>query len=1404
MAKKIEEIVVGLRFEGADKLDKLSSGFRELGKAIAPSDKLLRSARQGVLDYAKSLGDTEQVSQGVIKAFEALRSQATSGGTVYRQLSKDINKLKDDLKGLQGEYGELGRVAKATDAQLKAQFPASKPEAFKNQITALRRELDKLKISSKEYGNALTEITIRETGFGRAQARQGVIAGAQAVGSPRIAQALPTQELPNTLAALQQRIGELRQDFQNLDRTSSDYLPTLREINTLTREYTNATVDGNAARKNEIRDRIASLQAINAENGALRAQDAIEKSIARNARKVARRQGPAPIEQPMRPISALYQSISDVGMANIGREIEMMGNGYEQVAIDINAATKASNGSIASLQAQRSAWQQLRTQLDPASAGFKKTGREIELLDRRLEKLQVRQRRGLGPMGATQAAGAVISGGIFGGPEGAIGGAIGTAVGGVPGAFAGAAIGAQVGIMRQSLGTMASFTAEIDKQRIALRNVVGSQEQYNSSLQFIDQASRRLAIPQDQLNKQFTQLSASVIGAGGNVDAAKIAFNGIAAGIRGTGGSLADMQSAMLATSQVFSKGKVSAEELRQQIGERLPGAFTLFAQSIGKTPQELDKMLEKGEVGLNDFMTFVQALSQRYGSSAAEIAASSQAAGDRMQVTFARLREAIGRELQPIGAQFQEIFANFFEENEQAIVNFAKSLAGAMKVFADNAGLIAGVLKTLLGFGAIAGTAVVFAQVAAGVATLSAAIVQLGGVAGVASLAMQALSVSMAAIPVIGWIGAAVAGLALLGKAVYDTNDTFRNFVDNIGGVIANDFQYAVTGMVKDAQASTGQIQAAFDGLSRYFESVGSFIRELFTGVFGSVSQSGDSSARQLDNSFGTAFSNILSQGAAAFGGLSAMIGNWFNSLPAPIRSILGGNTAALLVGAAGAAGSAASRASQGKPERQGPPVPARLTVAGPSVPSFPGFPSGTTPGGGSAGGGKGGKSDAERAAEAAAKLEQQVQQRLRSLMRETELIAQMATLKELQAAAEIAGDKQLQARLAGEERIVNIIQRTSQELDGITDKRLEQAILGKAQTQILQTQVDTILNLNKIEADRSKAFDEIIAGLDLELKLKQATTEQEREQLRIAAERAKLEAQLKGQGFQQPQIDQITGLQAQVAAPLTDVQKIDQYVGKLKDEIADLTSISSIAITSAEGIGNAFAQSFQGLISGSMSAKEALGSFFKSVADMFLEMAAQIIAKQMTMIILQTILKALGAIGGGISGAGDSAGAAAFGGAGPTFNPGVFSGPSLLNANGNAFTANGIVPYAKGGIVDRPTMFKFAKGGAMQTGIMGEAGAEAVMPLKRGPDGKLGVQATGLREAMGAAPGSGSASPVLNMSFQSTSINGVEYVSRDQLESAMAETRRASTRDGAKRGMTMTLDRIQNSSSTRRKVGI
>ena len=64
--------------------------------------------------------------------------------------------------------------------------------------------------------------------------------------------------------------------------------------------------------------------------------------------------------------------------------------------------------------------------------------------------------------------------------------------------------------------------------------------------------------------------------------------------------------------------------------------------------------------------------------------------------------------------------------------------------------------------------------------------------------------------------------------------------------------------------------------------------------------------------------------------------------------------------------------------------------------------------------------------------------------------------------------------------------------------------------------------------------------------------------------------------------------------------------------------------------------------------------------------------------------------------------------------------------NAKGNVFD-KGIKEYAKGGIVTKPTMFAYGSGGTGRFGLMGEAGAEAILPLKRGRSGNLGVEASG-----------------------------------------------------------------------------
>lgn len=74
----------------------------------------------------------------------------------------------------------------------------------------------------------------------------------------------------------------------------------------------------------------------------------------------------------------------------------------------------------------------------------------------------------------------------------------------------------------------------------------------------------------------------------------------------------------------------------------------------------------------------------------------------------------------------------------------------------------------------------------------------------------------------------------------------------------------------------------------------------------------------------------------------------------------------------------------------------------------------------------------------------------------------------------------------------------------------------------------------------------------------------------------------------------------------------------------------------------------------------------------------------------------------------------------------PGIF-GPAgvipLQNAGGNAFMGGRVIPFAHGGVVSGPALFPMKNG----TGMMGEAGPEAIMPLKRGADGKLGVAGGG-----------------------------------------------------------------------------
>ena len=376
---------------------------------------------------------------------------------------------------------------------------------------------------------------------------------------------------------------------------------------------------------------------------------------------------------------------------------------------EILAQGNASVKSVSNINAQITALRGLRDEAKIGGRAFQQLTKDIDGLNAQLGKTQARG--GMGARRATQAAGAVISGGIFGGPEGALGALGGLATGGVEGAYAGAAIGAAVGGARQALGETAAYAAEVNKLKIALEGVTGPGKNFESALSAAADATRDLNVPQQVAVKGITRLAAAVVGANGPVSDAELTFKNVTAAIKATGGNSQDVQGAITAMVQVFSKGKVSAEELSGQLGERLPGAVTMFAKANKMTLPELQKNLKAGTVGLNELMNFIVELGNEFDGTARRIASSNEEAGARLQVAFNEMRLGVGQALMGTGADLQNAFTQFVQKITPSVINATKEIV-------KNIDLVVAALGT---FAAVVGGAKLIGAIKLLTATLAA-----------------------------------------------------------------------------------------------------------------------------------------------------------------------------------------------------------------------------------------------------------------------------------------------------------------------------------------------------------------------------------------------------------------------------------------------------------------------------------------------------------------------------------------------------------------------------------------------------------------------------------------------------------------------------------------------------------
>ena len=189
---------------------------------------------------------------------------------------------------------------------------------------------------------------------------------------------------------------------------------------------------------------------------------------------------------------------------------------------------------------------------------------------------------------------------------------------------------AQTGMQMQALGR--SFAAG-----------TGSAVQGARELEFVRAESQRLGLAFTETAKQYGQLVAASRDTPLQGQATRDIFIAVSQAMTALGKSADDTGGALNAIQQMMSKGKVQAEELRGQLGERLPGAFGLAAAAMGKTTAELNKMLDDGKVLATDLVPKLAIeLNKVYGAASAASANDLGANINRLKNAWQEYQDAV------------------------------------------------------------------------------------------------------------------------------------------------------------------------------------------------------------------------------------------------------------------------------------------------------------------------------------------------------------------------------------------------------------------------------------------------------------------------------------------------------------------------------------------------------------------------------------------------------------------------------------------------------------------------------------------------------------------------------------------------------------------------------------------
>lgn len=204
-----------------------------------------------------------------------------------------------------------------------------------------------------------------------------------------------------------------------------------------------------------------------------------------------------------------------------------------------------------------------------------------------------------------------------------------------------------------SIQTAFNFTKDAIAQSIAIENLTntmtatsGSAQQAASDLSFLRAEAQRIGVSFLGSSQEFVKFGVAVDAAGMSSQFARETFTALSEASRRMGLTNQQQASTFLALEQMISKGTVSAQELRLQLGNALPGALQIAARSMGLTTKELMKMVESGNLASSEFLPKFITQLQKELPATAETLASTSAELARLGNQWQEFKSIIGEKI--------------------------------------------------------------------------------------------------------------------------------------------------------------------------------------------------------------------------------------------------------------------------------------------------------------------------------------------------------------------------------------------------------------------------------------------------------------------------------------------------------------------------------------------------------------------------------------------------------------------------------------------------------------------------------------------------------------------------------------------------------------------------------------